>query len=192
MVVNESALLRAMREDYKGQGYTVARRAEIEADPESESILLLSANDWMVEIGWKNVSDKIFGLVAEHMKGLPEVGQACRENSAKYPFRVYLYESKSAGGLGAITGYFECGSYAGTSGIYLEEIARRALVSMEYLTDYGKGGWVYGWEVKNPCRFPAPLPISDLGFQRPPQSWCYLDAKACEILEVAAHGPSKA
>lgn len=51
MVINESALLRAMREDYKGQGYTVARRAEIEADPESESILLLSANDWMVEIG---------------------------------------------------------------------------------------------------------------------------------------------
>ena len=76
MVVNESALLRAMREDYKGQGYTVARRAENEADPESESILLLSANDWMVEIGWKNVSAKIFGLVAEHMKGLPEVGQA--------------------------------------------------------------------------------------------------------------------
>ena len=72
MVINESALLRAMREDYKGQGYTVARRAEIEADPESESILLLSANDWMVEIGWKNVSAKIFGLVAEHMKGLPE------------------------------------------------------------------------------------------------------------------------
>lgn len=63
MVINESALLRAMREDYKGQGYTVARRAEIEADPESESILLLSANDWMVEIGWKNVSAKIFGLV---------------------------------------------------------------------------------------------------------------------------------
>lgn len=30
----------------------------------------------MVEIGWKNVSAKIFGLVAEHMKGLPEVGQA--------------------------------------------------------------------------------------------------------------------
>ena len=78
MVVNESALLRAMREDYKGQGYTVARRAENEADPESESILLLSANDWMVEIGWKNVSAKIFGLVAEHMKGLPEVGDYCK------------------------------------------------------------------------------------------------------------------
>lgn len=76
MVVNESALLRAMREDYKGQGYTVARRADDEDDPESESSLLLSANDWMVEIGWKNVSAKIFGLVAEHMKGLPEVGQA--------------------------------------------------------------------------------------------------------------------
>lgn len=83
MVVNESALLRAMREDYKGQGYTVARRAENEADPESESILLLSANDWMVEIGWKNVSAKIFGLVAEHMKGLPEVGQAFKVKKTK-------------------------------------------------------------------------------------------------------------
>lgn len=63
MVINESALLRAMREDYKGQGYTVARRADDEDDPGSESSLLLSANDWMVEIGWKNVSAKIFGLV---------------------------------------------------------------------------------------------------------------------------------
>ena len=84
MVVNESALLRAMREDYKGQGYTVARRADDEDDPESESSLLLSANDWMVEIGWKNVSAKIFGLVAEHMKGLPEVGQAFKVKKA-YP-----------------------------------------------------------------------------------------------------------
>ena len=83
MVVNESALLRAMREDYKGQGYTVARRADDEDDPESESSLLLSANDWMVEIGWKNVSAKIFGLVAEHMKGLPEVGQAFKIKKKK-------------------------------------------------------------------------------------------------------------
>lgn len=90
MVINESALLRAMREDYKGQGYTVARRADDEDDPESESSLLLSANDWMVEIGWKNVSAKIFGLVAEHMKGLPEVGQACcqKRNTAAFPFRL--------------------------------------------------------------------------------------------------------
>lgn len=85
MVVNESALLRAMREDYKGQGYTVARRADDEDDPESESSLLLSANDWMVEIGWKNVSAKIFGLVAEHMKGLPEVGQAFKVKKGR-PF----------------------------------------------------------------------------------------------------------
>ena len=90
MVINESALLRAMREDYKGQGYTVARRAEIEADPESESILLLSANDWMVEIGWKNVSAKIFGLVAEHMKGLPEVGQAGFQSQEKGNQHRYL------------------------------------------------------------------------------------------------------
>ncbi len=69
----------------------------------------------------------------ELRKSVPR--RRCRENSAKYPFRVYLYESKSAGGLGAITGYFECSSYVGTRGIYLEEISRRAQVSMEYLTD---------------------------------------------------------
>ena len=93
MVINESALLRAMREDYKGQGYTVARRAEIEADPESESILLLSANDWMVEIGWKNVSAKIFGLVRRLTHGSIDKGaglQACAQ-----PYELYMGAGRS-------------------------------------------------------------------------------------------------
>lgn len=107
---------------------------------------------------------------------------------AKYPFRVYLYESKRAGGAGAVTGYFDCPGYAGTSGLYSEEMAKRAQVSMEYLTEYACGGWVYGWKVENPHRLPCPVPLSALGIMRPPQSWQYLSAEACKILEVAARG----
>ena len=76
MVVNECALLRAMREDYKGQGYTVARRFDNLDESDDESVLILSSGDWLVEIEWKNVPSKVFGLIAQHLKGLPAVGEA--------------------------------------------------------------------------------------------------------------------
>lgn len=74
MVVNETALLRAIREDYKGQGYTVARRPS--DDDEEEGTLVLESSDWLVEIEWKNVPPKIIGLIAQHLKGLPDLGEA--------------------------------------------------------------------------------------------------------------------
>lgn len=76
MVINESALLRAMREDYKGQGYTVARRFDNPDYTDDESVLILSSGDWLAEIEWKNVPSKVFGLIAQHLKGLPAVGEA--------------------------------------------------------------------------------------------------------------------
>ena len=74
MVIDESALLRAIREDYKGLGYTIARRPG--EDDEEEGILVLDSCDWLVEIAWKNVPPKIFGLIAQHLKGLPQLGEA--------------------------------------------------------------------------------------------------------------------
>lgn len=77
MVINENALLRAIREDYKGQGYTVARRpGKDENSTEDESVLVLDSSDWLVEIDWKNVPPKVIGLVAQHLKGLPRIGEA--------------------------------------------------------------------------------------------------------------------
>lgn len=77
MVINETALLRAIREDYKGQGYTVARRPGKDEDSaEEESVLVLDSSDWLVEIDWKNVPPKVIGLVAQHLKGLPRIGEA--------------------------------------------------------------------------------------------------------------------
>lgn len=77
MVIDETALLRAIREDYRGQGYTVARRSGSDEDgDEDESVLVLDSSDWLVEIEWKNVSPKIIGLIAQHLKGLPRIGEA--------------------------------------------------------------------------------------------------------------------
>lgn len=77
MVINEAALLRAIREDYRGQGYTVARRAGSDYDcDEDESVMILTSGDWLAEIEWKNVSPKIIGLIAQHLKGLPSIGEA--------------------------------------------------------------------------------------------------------------------
>lgn len=77
MVINESALLRAIREDYKGLGYTVARRQTRDEDGDvTADTLVLDSSDWLVAIEWKNVPPKIIGLIAQHLKGLPHPGEA--------------------------------------------------------------------------------------------------------------------
>lgn len=116
---------------------------------------------------------------------------------AKYPFRVYLYESKADGGAGMITGYFNCTGFLGIllqteNEKYPQGFIDRAQVSAEYIKEYANGGWVYGWEVREPTRLPEPVTLSTLGIDRAPQSWRYLGTDACTILEVAARGsPAK-
>ena len=79
MVINESALLRAIREDYKGLGYTVARRVSRDEDGEViTDVLVLDSSDWLVEIEWKNAPNKVIGLIAQHLKGLPHPDEAFR------------------------------------------------------------------------------------------------------------------
>lgn len=72
MVISEKALLREIKEEYRGQGYTVAAR-ENEA---GELVMVIEAADWLAEIEWKNLPAKLLGLVAEHLKVLPTLGQA--------------------------------------------------------------------------------------------------------------------
>ena len=89
MVIDKTALLRAIREDYRGQGYTVARRSGSDEDgDEDESVLVLDSSDWLVEIEWKNVSPKIIGLIAQHLKGLPRIGEAFTVQEALDSFTV--------------------------------------------------------------------------------------------------------
>lgn len=74
MVIDETALLRAIREEYKGLGYTVARSPN--SDEDGEGVLVLHSTDWVVEIDWENVPNKVIGLIAQHLKGLPCIGEA--------------------------------------------------------------------------------------------------------------------
>ena len=103
---------------------------------------------------------------------------------SKYPFRVYLYESKAGGGPGAVTGYFSCPGFLGSrGGQYPGDLAQRAQVSEEYIREYANSGWLYGWEVTEPTRLQEPVALSALGIDRAPQSWRYLGTDACKLLE---------
>lgn len=73
MVICEKALLRCIREDYKGDGYTVARKEDSSGE---DSLLILQSADWLVEMEWKHIPKMLFGLLAQHMAGLPEIGTA--------------------------------------------------------------------------------------------------------------------
>lgn len=113
---------------------------------------------------------------------------------AVYPLRVYMYEGKANGGAGAITGFFTCPAFVGVCKQTPEEqypasFAERAQVTPEYVENYGGGGWVYAWEVREPTRLPVPVPLDALGIRYAPQSWRYLNAADCSILrEVAESG----
>ena len=71
MVVNEKALVREMKEAFKGWGYTVIVR------PGDEWVI--SSRFWVVQIsGMKNVPREVLSLLALHMGFLPETGNAYR------------------------------------------------------------------------------------------------------------------
>ena len=44
----------------------------------------------------------------------------------------------------------------------------------EQLYDYGKGKKLYGWHIASVQLYEIPVPLSDFGLKRPPQSWCYV------------------
>lgn len=82
MVINEKALTRLMKEAYKASGYTVAM-GQLES---GGTYLLIATQLWAVEIERKNVPGSVIGLIAEHLKDIPTIGEAFQvkkgENSA--------------------------------------------------------------------------------------------------------------
>ena len=68
MVIDDSVLVKLINKAFKKGGYTVYRS--------EENVLSISGDDWLVEINWERVPDKVIGLVAQHMRALPEIGEA--------------------------------------------------------------------------------------------------------------------
>lgn len=82
MVIDEKALIREMRRSYKTGGYIAMRTEEAGA-------LQLSGPDWAVEIKWENVPEKVLGLIVEHLRDLPGVGQGFRVKKGETHTAIY-------------------------------------------------------------------------------------------------------
>lgn len=91
-----------------------------------------------------------------------------------YPFTVYIYEAKTNGGAGAIVGEFSCLGYVAQKGGALNDMARRAGLTMEQLTEYAHERMVYGWIVAHPKKYNRNFSLEEFGIAAAPQSWAYL------------------
>lgn len=74
MVINEKALLSRMKDAYNGGGYTVAVRGHLH---------MIRTHTWAVEIESKNLPSDIIGLLAAHLRFLPEAGTAYKITKTK-------------------------------------------------------------------------------------------------------------
>lgn len=73
MLINEKALLRAMKEKYKTSGYHVAV-----VDGKDQPKMILIGGTWAVLINANTAPRKILGYIAETLGTLPDPGQAYR------------------------------------------------------------------------------------------------------------------
>lgn len=84
MVISEKGLLRAMKDAYKGDGYTVAVD-----DSGGIEDLILHTPVWTVIIQKDAAPSKILGLITEHLRKLPQPGEAFRVKKKETQTEIY-------------------------------------------------------------------------------------------------------
>lgn len=107
---------------------------------------------------------------------------------------VYLYETLSNGGKGAVIGKCMC---KGWIPVWLENnqptvpagsidsILQASCLTKQQLVDYlGKSKKAYAWMIAQPERFEQPIPLTKFGFKRAPQSWAYLGQLCSQHLKL--------
>lgn len=101
----------------------------------------------------------------------PYISPPVSENN---PIVVWVYETKSDGGRGQITGRFFCCNIRSFDAHRDDLLLRRAArVPWEKLKEYqGDRTRLYAWEITYYKKLAVPLPLSALGCQFAPQSWC--------------------
>lgn len=90
------------------------------------------------------------------------------------PIDVWVYETKGNGGRGQIVGHFVCCKIRTFDAHRDDLLLRRAArVPWEKLKEYqGDRTRLYAWEITCYKKLAVPLPLSALGCQFAPQSWC--------------------
>lgn len=57
------------------------------------------------------------------------------------------------------------------------EILAATCLTQDEMFDYiGVGNYGYGWHISDLKRYGKPKELSEFGFTRPPQSWCYIES----------------
>jgi predicted transcriptional regulator len=99
-----------------------------------------------------------------------------------YPFTVFMYETKQ--GAGAVVGEYTCRCIIRTN---LDVAAEPgSCVPLRRISEYRKGGFIFGWDISNVIFYDTPKPLSDFGLSRAPQSWCYVNNAAQSRAEIKA------
>lgn len=93
-----------------------------------------------------------------------------RPNNVELPVRVIVYLTAP---VSAIVGEFLCSDFVQTS--KPERLVRNSCVPLEQLERYADGGSLCGWVIWDVTEWPERMPLSSLGLERPPQSWCYVE-----------------
>lgn len=101
----------------------------------------------------------------------PYISPPVSENN---PIDVWVYETKSNGGRGQVVGRFLCCNIRSFDAHRDDLTLRRAArVPWEKLKEYqGDRTRLYAWEITYYKKLAVPLPLSALGCQFAPQSWC--------------------
>lgn len=112
-------------------------------------------------------------LILERIKYI-ELRKSAPQQKSLGMFRVYLYETKSESGRGAVVG--ECICYltakAGPKE-YINLTAGSCLTELE-IKKYAGAGTLWPWYLAQVKEYEKPQPLSNFGVGRAPQSWQYL------------------
>ena len=55
-----------------------------------------------------------------------------------------------------------------------EDVLKASCLTREEIREYADGSRVFAWIIRAAFPFPKPVPITNFGMNRPPQSWRYL------------------
>lgn len=101
----------------------------------------------------------------------PYISPPVSENN---PIDVWVYETKSNGGRGQVVGRFLCCNIRTFDAHRDDLLLRRAArVPWEKLKEYqGDHTHLYAWDITYYKKLAVPLPLSALGCNFAPQSWC--------------------
>ena len=142
------------------------------------------------EIGKEEAGKPIYEKRIEVRKTAPK----------EVPFKAYIYETKGATempwvdedghfiykGRGQVIGEFICDRITDISvvirncnenynEVYHNDECKGSCLTWKELQEYGKGKTLYGWHISDLKIYDKPLSLSELGVNRPPQSYMYVE-----------------